>query len=135
MQEVYLQSLRTRREQIRARWEALLRIERVKTPLANPDTLVYLFDQTLDEVFTALGEAPAQRHPVPPASACEKNPLLAYFIAGEQALMEALVLAQAESNRLDPKERDADVAHLRQIMHKIARRDVGSLEGVLQSKK
>jgi hypothetical protein len=135
MQEAFISTLRERRAQIRARWEAFLRIEKVNTPLANPDTLVYLFDQTLDEVFAALKDPPAPRQSAPPAGACEKNPLFAYFVAGEQALLEALVLAQAGSRNLDPKERDADVAHLRHVMHKIARRDIGSLEGVFHSRK
>lgn len=135
MQEAFIRTLRARRGQIRARWEAFLRVERVNTPLANPDTLVYLFDQTLDEIFNALGDPPPLRQIAPPASDCEKNPLFAYFVAGEQALLEALVLAQAGARDLDPKERDADVAHLRQVMHKIARRDIGSLEGVLHSRK
>ncbi len=135
MQEAFIRALSAHRAQIRARWETFLRIEKVNTPLANPDTLVFLFDQTLNEVFAALREHPAPRHPAPPAVACEKNPLFAYFVAGEQALLEALILAQAGSRNLDPKERDADVAHLRHVMHKIARRDIGSLEGVLQSTK
>lgn len=131
MQEVYLRALMAGRAQIRARWESLLRIEKVNTPLANPDTLVYLFDQTIDEVFAALRHHPAPRATPPPAGACDKNPLFAYFVAGEQAVLEALVLVQAGARNLDPKERDADVAHLKQVMHKIARRDIGSLEGVL----
>ncbi len=135
MQEAFIRTLRARRAQIRARWETFLRIEKVNTPLANPDTLVYLFDQTLNEVFTALQETHAPRHPTPSAGPCDKNPLGAYFVAGEQALLEALILAQAGAPHLDPRERDADVAHLRHVMHKIARRDIASLEGVFQSKK
>ncbi len=75
------------------------------------------------------------RHPAPPAHAGQDNPLYAYFLAGEQALLEALILAQAGVKDLDPKERDADVAQLRHVMHKIARRDIGSLEGVLKSRR
>lgn len=135
MQEAFIRALEGRRAQIRARWETFLRIEKVHTPLANPDTLVYLFDQTLNEVFHALGTPPPARSAAPPAHASETNPLYAYFIAGEQALLEALILIQAGARDLDPKERDADVAHLRHIMHKIARRDIVSLEGVFHSKK
>jgi hypothetical protein len=135
MQEAFIRTLSARRVQIRARWEAFLRIERVNTPLANPDALVYLFDQTLDEVFAKLRD-PSPRHtlgPLEPASG--KNPLVAYFIAGEQALLEALVFAQADSQELDPAERDADLATLKSIMRTIARRDIGSLEGLSRSKK
>lgn len=131
MQEANLRELLAGRAQIRARWESLLRIEKVNTPLANPDTLVFLFDQTLDEVFAALRHHPAPRATPPPAGVGENNPLLAYFVAAEQALLESLIFAQAGARNLDPKERDADVAHLKQVMHRIARRDIGSLEGVL----
>jgi hypothetical protein len=134
MQETFIRALQGRRAQIRARWETFLRIEKVNTPLANPDTLVYLFDQTLNEVFHALAE-PHPGRPAPPPPARDKNPLYAYFLAGEQAMLEALILIQAGASGLDPKERDADVAHLRHIMHKIARRDIESLEGAFQSKK
>jgi hypothetical protein len=135
MQEAFVQTLRARRAQIRARWETFLRIEKVHSPLANPDMLVYLFDQTLDEVFDTLQGTPAPRHPAPPAQGAQDNPLSAYFLAGEQALLEALVLAQSGAQDLDPKERDADVAQLRHVMHKIARRDIGSLEGVLKTRR
>lgn len=135
MHEAFVQTLRARRAQIRARWETFLRIEKVNTPLANPDMLVYLFDQTLDEVFNTLEDSTAPRHPVPPANARQDNPLSAYFLAGEQALLEALVLAQAGVHDLDPKERDADLAQLRHVMHKIARRDLSSLEGVLKTRR
>ncbi len=135
MQEAFIRALEERRAPIRARWETFLRIEKVNTPLANPDTLVYLFDQTLNEVFHALGERNPVRPAPPPPPARDKNPLYAYFLAGEQALLEALILVQAGATGLDPKERDADVTHLRHIMHKIARRDIESLEGVFQSRK
>jgi len=135
MKQAFIHTLRSQRSQIRSRWEAFLRIEKVSTALANPDTLVYLFDHTLDEVFAALQQPPSAPAPVPTAGAGMENPLFAYFRACEQALLEALVLAQATTRNLDPKERDADFAHLRQVMLKIARRDIDALEGVVQSKK
>jgi hypothetical protein len=135
MQEVFIHTLRAQRAQIRTRWEGFLRVEKVSTALANPDTLVFLFDSTLDEVFAGLLQPPAATAAAPAAGAYPKNPLFAYFMACEQALLEALVLAQATSRHLDPKERDADFAHLRQVMLNIARRDIAALEGVVQSKK
>ena len=135
MQEVFTNTLRSRRAQISARWDALLRIEKVNTPLANPDTLVYLFDRTLDEVFAALREPLVPGAPVPPVVAAEKNPLYAYFVAGEQAVLEELILAQAGARDLAPKERDADFAHLRAVMQRIARRDLSSLDGLCKPKK
>lgn len=132
MQEAFIHTLRTQRAQIRTRWEALLRIEKVNTPLANPDTLVFLFNQTLDEVFTTLGNPHRRRPDTPVECTSGKNPLLAYFHAGEQALLEALVLAQAGSHQLDPRERDKDVAELKQVLHAIARREIGTLDGLFQ---
>ncbi|MCX6945946.1 MAG: hypothetical protein NT173_14495 [Opitutales bacterium] len=74
-----LQSLQAMRPKIRARWEALLRIERLHTPLANPDTLVFMFDLTLDEVLAALpGRAV---HSPGPRPTCRNhhNPMRDYF--------------------------------------------------------
>lgn len=134
MQEAIIRTLEARRVKICARWGAFLRIEKVSTPLANPDTLVYMFDRTLDEVFAALRSPPRRQPAAVPAGVREKNPLYAYFLAGEQALLEALVLAQAEARRLDPVKRDADVADLKQVMQSIARREIGLLGGVCQPK-
>src|ERR1043165_8780861 len=99
MQEELVHALRARRTETRARWEALLRIERVNTPLANPDALVFMIDWTLDEVFGSLLQPPPRRRgghvdcaAIRAACPCGRNPLLAYFAAGEQALEEALIL-------------------------------------------
>jgi hypothetical protein len=132
MQDSLLRTLRAHRPAIRARWEALLRIEKINTPLANPDTLIYLFDRTLDQVFAEL------RHPHPPGRGemetpgSEKNPLVNYFVAGEQAILEALVLAQAELPTLEPRQRDADFSQLKRAVHGIAQREIGTLESVCQ---
>ena len=64
MHEKTIRALQARRAQIRTRWEALLRIEKVTTPLANPDTLVFALDQSLDDIFTALLQPPPSRSTV-----------------------------------------------------------------------
>lgn len=135
MQDKFTRVLIAHRSQIRARWEALLRIERVNTPLANPDTLVYLFDETLEEIFARLRAVPARHPPVLAEPARGNNPLVAYFVAGEQALLETLILAQADAHTLDPGERDADLADLKRVIRTIARRDIKSLEGACQPQK
>ena len=140
MQESLVRVLRARRPEIRARWEALLRIERVNTPLANPDALVFMLDWTLDEVFTMLANPHARRRltrGTDPTSAkphcpCGRNPLLIYFAAGEQALDEALVLAQAEMPTLDPVERDNAFAGLTVAVREISRREIESFCAVCQ---
>lgn len=73
----------------------MLRAEPAPSPLGNPDTLLYLMDETLSQVFRALTEnaledvlkkssallVPLQRH-----CACGLNPLLNYYATGELAL-------------------------------------------------
>jgi hypothetical protein len=140
MQESLVRSLRSRLPDIRAQWEALLHAEPVKTPLAYPDSLIHLLDWTLEEIFQGLAtlpvrrgatrkaSSPNERHPCP----CGRNPLLAYFAAGEQAVREALVLAQVATPALDPIERDMALIELDLVFRHIARREIESFCGVCQ---
>jgi hypothetical protein len=136
MQDEFVRALIARRREIHARWEVLLRIERVNTPLANPDALVFMIDWTLDEVFNALRHAPAKRRQTAahdrPECPCGRNPLLVYFSAGCQALEEALVLVQAETPGLDPDERDSGFASLKLVMREISRREIESFCAICQ---
>lgn len=141
MQESLVSALRAQRPKIRASWEALLRGEPVATPLGHPDALVHLLDWTLDEIFAALAN-PLARHRASgarspgddhrPSCICGRNPLLAYFGAGEQAMREALVLAQAGTPNLDPLERDASFCELNLILQQISRREIEAFCGVCQ---
>lgn len=128
-----LQELVGRRSEISARWEALLRIERVNTPLANPDALVHMFDWTLDEVFAVLrGSSAITEDAAPfattaislPSCLCGRNPYVAYFKAAKQAMMEALILVQSETMLLDPGERDAAANELRETLNQLWQREV-----------
>jgi hypothetical protein len=119
-----LQQLRARATAIRDQWEAMLRVEPVNGPLANPDTLLHLIPSTLDEIFTALAKHPRATGALEspkvhlPACECGNNPYLAYFVAGEQALMEALVLVHSQ---LPPPERQpGDVRALQFVVRKLA---------------
>ena len=140
MQESLVRSLRSRLPDIRARWEALLHAEPVKTPLAYPESLVHLLDWTLEEIFHGLAALPVRRRLTrkPPAlrdqpiCPCGRNPLLTYFAAGEQAMREALVLVQAASSSLDPIERDAALTELDLVFQNLARREIESFCGVCQ---
>jgi hypothetical protein len=130
MQDDLMSALRHHRAGIRARWEDLLRVERANTPLANPDALVHLIDWTLDEVYRTLEGLPSRRRPLRPYSKhdiecpCGRNPLLAYFAAGEQALQESLVVTQSELPHLEPADRDASLAELNLCLRFIARREI-----------
>ena len=82
---------------IKQRWETLLRAEPVVSPLANPDTLVFRMDQTLDQLASALHTRsfrvwlkhhPVLFMPLRDNCSCHINPLLAYYTSGDAALRE-----------------------------------------------
>ncbi len=127
--------LAAQRGLIRANWENLLRLERTVSPLANPDTLVYLLDSTLDEIFADLDRCSPRRHPSrepDPQCPCGRNPLLAYFKAGRQALREALVVTQASIPTLTGSQRDEALICVDQVFGHIARREIESFCTVCQ---
>ena len=123
MQDEIVNALQQRRAQIRARWEALLRIEKVTTPLANPDTLVFALDQSLDEIFSTLRQAPPSKADPKPLPIESPSPWQAYFRAGEQALLESLILIQAETKSLDPSARDLAFGRLKQEINNLTQRE------------
>lgn len=138
MQETLLNAIRAQRPQIWQRWRELLHLDPVVNPLGHPDTLVHLIDWTLDEAFLALtvpepGRAPTRGRLVDEEQSycpCGRNPLLAFFVAGEQALCESLVLAQASHRDLDPHERDQALDELNFALRHIARREIQAFCGV-----
>lgn len=139
MQESLVNALRFRSPQIRERWAALLHAEPVTTPLANPHALVHLIDWTLNEIFQSLTSHASRRRfnrriasATPGQECCGKNPLLAHFAAGEQAMREALVLVQAATPVLDPIERDASLEELNQALSDVARHEIEAFCGICQ---
>ncbi len=135
MKECWIRALAAQRRKIHRRWEALLRLERADTPMADPDNLVHMVDWTLDKVFAELrsrkiyhaGAVPRTFATLRAGCQCGHNPFLNHFLAGEQALLEALVLVQAEDPLLDPARRDTAVTELYRVTHEIARCEVESL--------
>ena len=100
-----MQAVRRRRAAICKRWDVLLRLERVSSPLANPDTLVHLIPTSLDQILALSEQAPHCDATMTqavglkmPACDCGNNPYLAFYIAGEQAIVEAVVWSQSESS-------------------------------------
>ena len=90
-----LQSLVALCPAIKMEWGVLLRGEPALTPLGRPDTLVYLMDATLAQLFSGLSGKSAKKwlHSCPPLvapvhtyCACGLNPLLKYYTTGELAL-------------------------------------------------
>lgn len=136
-----IHKLQALRPQIRRRWEELLRIERLNTPLANPDTLVFMFDRTLDDVMS---ELPNQHHPVRsagprPVPRSAQNPMAIYFTALEQAMLEALINAQISLAKPEHghhaelvAERTAAAAQLCATLRRIARREIETLDQICQ---
>lgn len=128
-----LSALARSRPGIRARCEALLRLEKPATPLASPDILIHLFDHTLDEVLAPKRRVrSAAATPDPRAGRCTCNPLRPYFATLEQALLEALIWAQATGPVLEPGERVAQVGELCERMRGVAHREILLLDGVCQ---
>ncbi len=130
-----IEALEKQRTCIRANWENLLRIERISSPLANPDTLVHLLDTSLNEVLAALRAGPPRRLHTrldEPLCPCGRNPLLAYFSAGRQALREALVLAQALRPQLTSAQRDESLAALEMVYGQISRREIQAFCSICQ---
>lgn len=134
MEPALVQDLRRQRKQIRRRWETFLRLEEFTTALANPDTLVFGVDRSLNEIFAGLLR-PARVRPLSgpgPECGCGRNPLRAYYRAGEQAVLEALVLAQARRTTLAAAERDREFAEVKAVVTALARRDIDALARVCQ---
>lgn len=124
MKRVFENALRARRELIRTRWLEILLVEPVNTPLAEPRILAFLLDHSLDAVFATLSQV-ADVQPAPPAAcSCGRNPFLAYFRAGTQALLEALVFVLAAAPTLDPGDRDAAFAELQTAIDRVAREEI-----------
>ena len=105
MRPQFLQALGELRPMIKTCWEVLLRAEPATSPLGNPDTLVFMMDRTLDAFFAAI-QSPAPRRwlarypllcrPLNDSCPCARNPLLQYFVSGEQALLAIAGQALAE---------------------------------------
>lgn len=132
MQGKIIRALEERRAQIRARWEALLRIEKATTPLANPDTLVFGLDQSLDEIFSMLHQPPSHIAEMDASNDTGPSPWRAYFRAGEQALLETLVLTQSEMQALDPAARDTSFGKLKQVINNLTQREIGAWAAICQ---
>lgn len=125
MQPAIIRALAERRPCLRRRWEAALRAGRASSPLANPDTLVFMMDWTLDRVFAALesGGAPGRggwRGLCP----CGLNPLLAYFEA-----LETVLLAELPPG---PDETEPARSALRGAVARVADREIAAFCAVCQ---
>lgn len=141
MDERMLHSLEAQRTELHQRWEALLRVEPVTSPLGQPEALKHMIDYTLNTLFASLRTQHAARKrqlkSVRDGMAdksicpCGRNPLLAYFIAGEQALLETLILVQASLPDC-AETRAAGVQELKYAMAQVAHREIETFCAVCQ---
>jgi len=133
MDERMLHSLEAQRTEMHQRWEALLRVEPVTSPLGQPEALKHMIDYTLSTLFASLrSQHSTKRRNLKSVKdcvtdrglcPCGRNPLLAYFVAGEQALLETLIFVQ--TNLPDCAEtRAAAVMELKQTMAQVAHREI-----------
>lgn len=120
--------LEAMRPAIKHRWSTLLRLAPAASALGHPDTLVFSMDQTLGQLVAALRDAglpdsPRRRGriltPVQAHCGCGLNPLLSYFITGEQALIETAA-----------PELGGDLNDILLLYHGLAQREIEALCGV-----
>jgi len=125
MQVFLAGALAAHRPQLRRRWEERLRALPPSSALASPDALVHLMDSTLNRLGAELG-AEAQRGPpgATPECRCGLNPLVAYFITAEEALMETLFLDDTVWPALTTRDRERALATLLNALRRIAHADL-----------
>jgi len=96
MKRAFLRVLLGQRASIKQRWRAVLQAAPIHTPLANPDVLAHLIDDTLEELFWGVlyqragsvgNEEGDTKYLVEMGSRCGLNPYVGYFLAGEAALV------------------------------------------------
>jgi hypothetical protein len=138
MNDTLQRTLQGMRPTILERWEVLLRAEPVSSPLANPDSLVYLMGWTLDRFFSALRGPLSRRRisdrgsnkvdvkEVRELCACKMNPLLTYFATAEQALIHTALPI------LQPRERESALSAVRLAMQIVAKREIDTFCAVCQ---
>ena len=128
VEQSVVNQLEVLRPAIKREWDHLLRTEPALSPLANPDTLVFLMDETLDQLLHGLrarSSHPTQREiaqlltPLQRRCACGLNPLLTYYATGELALRAATAGVLGE--HFEP---------VLLVLHGIARREIDALCGV-----
>lgn len=128
MNAAVLDHLQQNRDVIRIRWDLLLRLEPVVSPLANPDTMAHLIPDSIGLLMEELRARmqPNHRRPSPKRLACNcgHNPYRAYFKAGEQALAEAVVIAHVET-RVD-SDRQADITEVLTAIRALAATEINT---------
>jgi len=95
MKCAFLQELVRRRAEIARHWRTMLKDAPAHTALGHPDTLAFMIEPTLTELFQRALQHPElswtpQSPPVirlvESVSRCALNPMIGYYLAGESAI-------------------------------------------------
>jgi len=141
MKQGYLEALDTHRAEIRRTWEVLLRAAPATTPLGHPDTLVFLMDESLEQLFSLfrsrsahqwLSRHPPSSHTVGVDCHCRLNPLINYFIAGQAALAFVAQTVPRSQHHLDDLEATACLDELLLTFRFLAHREIHAFCEVCQ---
>jgi hypothetical protein len=133
MRRHFLKALGELRPMIKTCWEVMLRAEPPASALGNPDTLVFMMDRTLDSFFTAmLSSAPRRwlaRHPLlcgalGETCPCGRNPLLHYFISGEEAIVAIAAKALPEKPGVPAATREQLLTEVQLTFHYLAQHEL-----------
>lgn len=137
MHHTLIVALLARRNFLRARWEGKLRALPPSSALAEPDALVHLMSWTLEQFYQEL--QPTGRPPPPepdsPHCPCGINPLIAYFVTGEAAVLEEMLDPNGKWVALDPDQRVEEIARARSAIRRVAAKEIESFCAVCQHRK
>jgi len=137
MHTALLESLKAHRPKLRTRWEHKLRALPPSSAMAEPDALIHLMDWTLENFFQELTHKARrqQRHLADEPCPCGMNPLLAYFVTAEDALLEIIFTEEKPWLALDPGNRETELAWIRGALQRVASREIGAFCAVCQHRK
>lgn len=133
MRRHFLHALAERRPMIKTCWEVMLRAEPPASALGNPDTLVFMMDGTLDAFFTAiLSPTPRRwlaRHPLlcgalDDTCPCGRNPLLHYFVSGEEAVLAIAAKTLPEKSAVSPEMQEQILSDVQLTFHYLAQHEL-----------
>lgn len=112
-----IRAMDAHRKQWESRWETLLRAEPSRSPLTDPEILVFKIEETCDEALRRLrhfkgGTTMGSREA---ACECGLNPLMAFFSTGEFAMTETLLRAIPTVPGLSIRDRREAVGDLLEV--------------------
>jgi len=133
MRRQFLRQLIRLRPIVKTCWEVLLRAEPPASPLGNPDTLVFMMDSTLDAFFAALHSRMPRRwlahHPLlcgtlNETCPCGRNPLLTYYLTGEQAVLAIAAQALDKTAGIAAADQERLLADVQLAFHYLAQHEL-----------